>query len=119
MAAAQGAVDGESRTVGTNGAPWLGEREIHVGFRVMGVDGRNGASVFQKQIAFGSKGYPFRSEFYEGVARYEKGMCPVVERWYEKEFISHDMMRPGMSTKDLDDVITAFHKVYEHRAELA
>jgi perosamine synthetase len=75
--------------------------------------------VFQKQIAFGSKGYPFRSEFYKGEAKYEKGMCPVVERWYEKEFISHDLMRPGMSQEDLDDVITAFHKVYEHRAELA
>ncbi len=74
--------------------------------------------VFQKQIAFGSKGYPFRSEFYAGVARYEKGMCPVVERWYEKEFVSHDLMRPGMTKQDLDDVITAFHKVYARRDEL-
>jgi len=24
-------------------------------------------------------------------------------------------MRPGMSKTDLDDVVTAFHKVYEHR----
>ena len=74
--------------------------------------------VFQKKIAFGSKGYPFVSPFYKGEARYEKGMCPVVEKLYESEFISHDMMRPGMSTDDLDDVIAAFHKVYEHRSEL-
>jgi len=75
--------------------------------------------IFQKQIAFGSKGFPFRSEFYKGVARYEKGMCPVVERLHEKELITNDLMRPGMEKKDLDDVIEAFKKVYEHRHELA
>ena len=75
--------------------------------------------IFQKQIAFGSQGYPFRSEFYKGNTRYEKGMCPVVERLHEKEFIAHEMMRPGMSRKDLDDVVEAFHKVYEHRSEIS
>jgi perosamine synthetase len=74
--------------------------------------------IFQKKIAFGSKGFPFQSEFYKGEARYEKGMCPVVENWYEKRLITHDNMRPGMSKKDLDDVVDAFHKVYEHRVEL-
>src|SRR3989344_203857 len=74
--------------------------------------------IFQKQIAFGSRGYPFRSEFYTGTPRYEKGMCPVVERLNEKELITHDLMRPGMAQEDLDDVIDAFHKVYEHREEL-
>ena len=74
--------------------------------------------IFQKQIAFGSKGFPFKSEYYKGTARYEKGMCPVVERLHEKEMFTHDMMRPGMTKSDLDEVIMAFHKVYEHRAEL-
>ncbi len=74
--------------------------------------------IFQKQIAFGSKGFPFRSEFYKGKARYEKGMCPVVERLHEKELITNDLMRPGMQKKDLDDVVDAFHKVYEYREEL-
>ena len=74
--------------------------------------------IFQKQIAFGPKGYPFRSEFYKGVARYERGMCPVVERLHDREHISHEMMRPGMTKKDLNDVVEAFHKVYRHRDEL-
>jgi len=75
--------------------------------------------IFQKQIAFGSKGYPFRSEFYKGNARYEKGMCPVVERLHDREFVAHEMMRPGMSRQDLDDVLEAFHRVYEHRSEIS
>lgn len=74
--------------------------------------------VFQKQIAFGSRGFPFKSEYYKGKAHYEKGMCPVVERLHEKELFTHDMMRPGMTHADLDDVIAAFHKVYENRNEL-
>ncbi|MDO8482064.1 MAG: DegT/DnrJ/EryC1/StrS family aminotransferase [bacterium] len=74
--------------------------------------------LFQKQIAFGSKGFPFRSEFYKGTPRYEKGICPTVERLNEKELITNDMMRPGMAEKDLDDVIEAFHKVYNNRNEL-
>ncbi len=74
--------------------------------------------LFQKQIAFGKKGYPFKSPFYDGTPHYEKGLCPVVEELYGSKLITHDMMRPGMITKDLDDVIAAFHKVYEHRAEL-
>ena len=74
--------------------------------------------LFQKQIAFGPKGFPVRSPYYKGKARYEKGMCPVVERLHEKEMITNDLMRPGMTKRDLDDVIDAFHKVYENREEL-
>lgn len=74
--------------------------------------------IFAKQIAFGSKGYPFKSEFYKGKTKYEKGMCPVVEHLHEKAYVSHEMMRPGMTKSDLDDVIAAFHKVYENRGEI-
>lgn len=74
--------------------------------------------IFQKQIAIGSKGFPFRSEFYKGKVHYKKGMCPTVEHWYEKELITHDNMRPGMKKSDLDDVVEAFHKVYKYRHEL-
>jgi len=74
--------------------------------------------IFRDQIAFGSKGFPFKSEFYKGETHYEKGMCPVVESLFEKKMITHDMMRPGMTTADLDDVVAAFHKVYDNRNEL-
>ena len=47
-----------------------------------------------------------------------KDLCPTTERLYNSELLLHEMMHPGMSTKDLDDVIEAFHKVYLHRDEL-
>jgi len=74
--------------------------------------------IFQKKTAIGRRGFPFVSPQYAGVASYEKGLCPVVEELWNTRLFSHDMMRPGMGQKDLDDVIEAFHKVYEHREEL-
>ena len=74
--------------------------------------------VFQKQIAIGSKGFPFKSEYYKGEAHYEKGLCPVAERLRDKVLFSMEYNRPGMTKEDLDDVIAAFHKVYGQRAEI-
>lgn len=71
--------------------------------------------LFQKKIAFGKNGYPFNLS---SSINYEKGLCPVAERMYEKELFSHEFMRPPAKKEDLDDVIKAFKKVYEFRSEL-
>ncbi len=75
--------------------------------------------LFQKRIAIGRDGFPFNSPYYKGSVSYEKGVCPVTERMHDKELIIHELMRPGMSKYDLDDVVRAFHKIYENREELA
>ena len=84
------------------------------------VIGSNGSVVplFQKQIAYGSNNFPFKSPLYKGTVDYSKGLCPVAERMHEKEFFSHELMLPGMSKEDLDDVATAFMKVWENLDEL-
>lgn len=74
--------------------------------------------LFQKRIAIGRHGFPFNSPQYKGTVSYEKGTCPVAERLYENELICHELMCPSMSKHDLDDVIKAFYKIYEHRNEL-
>jgi hypothetical protein len=74
--------------------------------------------MFQKQIAFGGKGYPFTSPLYGGKANYSRGICPNAERAHFSRVITHEMMRPGMTEVDLDDVATAFHKVWRSLAEL-
>lgn len=68
--------------------------------------------MFQNQIAYGKSGYPFTSPLYEGKVDYCKGLCPNVERAHFERVITHEMMRPGMSKADLDDVAAAFHKVW-------
>lgn len=70
--------------------------------------------MYQQRIGYGTKGFPFNASS----ARYDKGICPVAERMFEKELFLHELMRPGMTRKDLNDVIAAFVKVWEHRAEL-
>ena len=74
--------------------------------------------LFQKRIAIGKDGFPFNSPHYKGTVAYEKGICLVVERMHEKELIIHELMRPPMSGSDLEDVVKAFHKIYENRKEL-
>lgn len=74
--------------------------------------------LFQQKIAFGSKGYPFSSPLYKGAAQYEVGICPVAEQLFDSGYIGTEMMRPGMEKADLDDVLEAFHKVYEGREQL-
>lgn len=74
--------------------------------------------LFQQRIAFGKHGYPFSSPLYEGNPDYAHGSCPNVEAAHFERVITHEMMRPGMSEADLDDVATAFHKVWRNLAVL-
>ncbi len=60
----------------------------------------------------------FNCEKYKGTVSYDKGICPVAEKLHFEELFSHEFMRPGMSKGDMDDVISAFHKVIENINEL-
>lgn len=70
--------------------------------------------MYQEKVAFGKDGYPFSLSDRD----YPEGLCPVTERMFNKQFIGHELMRPGMSKQDLDDVAQAFHKVWDNRNEL-
>ncbi len=74
--------------------------------------------LFQKQIAIGANGYPFKSSFYHGKVMYEKGICPVAEQLYENSLFHHDLAKPPVTKKDLDDIAEAFMKVSRHVKEL-
>lgn len=74
--------------------------------------------MYQKQIAFGELGYPFKSEFYKGKVDYSEGICPVCEDLHYNTLISHEYMRPPMTRGDCDDFVNAFLKVWHHIDEL-
>jgi len=73
--------------------------------------------LFQKRMAFGKDGYPFNLIKDRDIS-YKKGICPVVERIQEKELFSHEFMRPPVTKEDMDDVVKAFKKVFDNRAEI-
>lgn len=60
----------------------------------------------------------FNCPRYEGTVAYGRGTCPVAERLHFEELLTHELMRPGMSRGDLDDVVRGFEKVITHVAEL-
>ena len=74
--------------------------------------------MYQKRIAYGRKGYPFTGDVYSGEVDYSKGICPVCERMHEKELILTGVCRYPHTKEDMDDVVRAFEKVYEHSDEL-
>jgi perosamine synthetase len=75
-------------------------------------------SIYQKKSVYGSSNFPWNSFENGKKISYEKGICPTAEHSYEKSLIVHELMRPGMSKQDLDDVAAAFEKVWLHRKDL-
>lgn len=74
--------------------------------------------IFQKRIAYGSKGFPFNLLECSKTIKYVKGLCPVAERMYEKELFINELMHSFMAKADLDDVAEAFYKVADNINEL-
>ena len=61
---------------------------------------------------------PFIYSYFGKEISYEKGICPVTERLYEKEIMSTPVCRPPATLADMDDVVRAIRKVIENRDEL-
>jgi len=74
--------------------------------------------MFQQKIAYGKNGCPFRCNQSFRQVSYDRGICPVCESMHFDKLINHELMRPFMSQQDLDDVVAAFEKVWDHRSEL-
>ena len=74
--------------------------------------------MYRRKIAFGEHGYPFTTPTFGGTINYDEGICPVAERLADVELIVHEFMRPPATEADLDDVASAFWKVWNHRLEL-
>lgn len=72
--------------------------------------------MFQNKITFGDSGYPWTC--YRGQVDYSEGICPVAESMHEDILILHELMKPGLSRRDLDDVVSAFEKVWNNIDEL-
>lgn len=74
--------------------------------------------MYQQRIAYGTKGFPWNSEFYKGHTTYDKGICPVAERLHDESFMQIGMCEFTYSDSEIDLVIEAFHKVWNNLDEL-
>ena len=63
--------------------------------------------------------FAFNNDKFKSDVDYSKGICPVVERMHFEEMVTTEFMRPGMTRKDMEDVVRAFEKVVKYSYELA
>ena len=70
--------------------------------------------MYQKKIAFGSKGFPWKSEFCKRDVDYSKGICPVAESLQDDCFLSFGISQFDLEINDIDLIIKAFQKVWSN-----
>ena len=70
--------------------------------------------TFQKRIAIGREGFPFNLT----EQTYAHGLCPVTERLYDSEMLIFLVCSYDPTDSQIDEIIAAFHKVYENRRQL-
>jgi len=61
---------------------------------------------------------PFIYKHFGKEISYDKGICPVTERLYEKELILTPVCRAPATRQDMDDVMKAIKKILDNKDEL-
>jgi dTDP-4-amino-4,6-dideoxygalactose transaminase len=61
---------------------------------------------------------PFIYNYYGKEINYDKGICPVTERLYEKELMLTAVCRPPATRDDMSDIVKAIKKILENKEEL-
>jgi len=77
------------------------------------------APHFQKRIAYGRDGWPWKGPGFESGVRYSKGMCPVAESLINEKFIWLYHIAYSSTEDDMRDIAAAFAKVIDNREALA
>jgi len=67
--------------------------------------------IYQKGEIYPHSRFPFISKEYPHKISYKKGICPVVERMYEKELLFTTICRPPQVFRDIDFFIKAIKKI--------
>ncbi|MBL4877012.1 MAG: hypothetical protein JKY10_11040, partial [Cohaesibacteraceae bacterium] len=74
--------------------------------------------MYQKKIAYGTKGFPWSSDICRRNVNYAKGICPVAEEMNDRYFLGFGICSFEYSDSDIDLVIKAFHKVWDNLIQL-
>ena len=74
--------------------------------------------MYQKKIAFGSKGFPWTADFARKNISYSKGICPVAERLNDETYLGLSMCVYDLNDEEIDLIIKSFHKVWNNIDQL-
>lgn len=70
--------------------------------------------MYQKKIAYGSKGFPWSSDICRRDVSYSKGICPVAEDMNDRRFLSIGACSHMFEDREIDLIVEAFHKVWRN-----
>jgi perosamine synthetase len=70
--------------------------------------------LFRNRIAYGTGGFPWTSPYAGRDVTYSKGLCPVAEALHDEAFFGLNLCMYEYDAADVDRVIAAFHKVWDH-----
>lgn len=68
--------------------------------------------MYQRKIAYGSRGFPWTSDICQRNVSYAKGICPVAEGLHDFSYIGFQMCMYQMSDNEVDLMVEAFQKVW-------
>jgi perosamine synthetase len=74
--------------------------------------------IFEKKIAYGSKGFPWTSDICKRQIQYGKGICPVAEKLQDETFIGFSICMHEMTDDEISLMVKAFRKVFKFLVEL-
>lgn len=68
--------------------------------------------MYQKKIAYGSKGFPWSSDICRRDINYAKGICPTAEDLIEHSYMAIGMCLFDYDQDDMKQIVKAFQKVW-------
>ena len=68
--------------------------------------------MYQRRIAYGSKGFPWTSDVCHRQVDYSRGICPVAEELQERSYLGYLMCLNVLGDAEVDMIVAAFSKVW-------
>lgn len=68
--------------------------------------------MYQKKMAYGSRGFPWTSDICHRDVNYAKGICPTAEELNDSTYLGFGMCVYDLSDQDIDLIVRAFKKVW-------
>lgn len=74
--------------------------------------------IFKKKIAYGSNGFPWTINKFTKKIKYNDGMCPVADDLLDNKYLGILLCSYDFRKKDAQNLIKAFHKVWNNLDQL-
>ncbi len=70
--------------------------------------------MYQRKQIYPNSNFPFVSKEFSNNANYNRGICPVAEKMYEKEMLCTNICQPPQTKREIDLFIRAIEKIEEN-----